>query len=108
MQSKFYNFPAWTNAINGGFKRIHQLAAQDKHRPLGKYTVLTTIAEKFTTNVGHPGFANAAIDEAFQTFLIPQMFANVAQGKQSAEDAARDTQAQYQLIYTKWKGQGLQ
>ena len=61
MQSKFYNFPAWTNAIKGGFKTIHKLAAADKHKPLGKYTVLTTIAEKYTTNVGYPGFANAAV-----------------------------------------------
>ncbi len=42
-------------------KTIHSLAAQDKNKPLGKYTVLTTIAEKYTTNLGYPGFANAAV-----------------------------------------------
>src|SRR5919204_1135734 len=86
-QSKFYNFPAWTNAIKGGFATIHKLAAADKHKPLGKYTVLTTIAEKYTTNVGHPGFANAAVGDIVNQFLIPQMFAQVAQGKMTAQDA---------------------
>jgi multiple sugar transport system substrate-binding protein len=103
LNSQYYNFPAWIGAIRGGFKRIHTVAATDQHKPKGKYTVLTTIAEKYTTNVGHPGFANAAIDEAFNTFLIPQMFANVAQGKQTAEDAARATQAQYVKLFAKWK-----
>ncbi len=105
--SKYYNFPAWTGAIKGGFKTIHRLAAQDKHKPLGKYTTLTTIAEKYTTNVGHPGFANAAIDEIFSTFLVPQMFAQVAQGKMSPQDAARSAQGQFKTIFAKWKAQGL-
>src|SRR5205823_5519499 len=72
VNSQFYNFPAWTNALKGGFGTMHKLAAQDTHKPLGKYTILTTIAEKYTTNVGHPGFASAAIDEIWNKFLIPQ------------------------------------
>ena len=81
VRSKFYNFPPWTNAIKGGFKTIRQLAAQDAHKPRGKYTVLTTIAEKYTTNPGHPGNTTPVMDEIYNTFLIPQMFATVAQGK---------------------------
>src|SRR5919204_123652 len=87
MESKFYNFPAWTNAIPGGFKTIHKLAAADKHKPLGKYTILTTIAEKYTTNVGYPGFANAAAGDILNQFLVPPMFAEGAQGKMTAQDA---------------------
>ena len=105
--SKFYNFPAWTNAVKGGFKAVRKRAAQDKHKPLGKYTVLTTIAEKYTTNIGHPGFANPGIDEMFNTFLIPQMFAQVAQGKMSASEAARAADRQVKTIYAKWRRQGL-
>jgi multiple sugar transport system substrate-binding protein len=108
VQSKFYNFPAWTNAIKGGFKTIQKLAAADKHKPLGKYTVLTTIAQKYTTNVGYPGFANAAVGDIFNQALIPQMFAQVAQGKMSPEDAARSMQGQFRTIFAKWKAQGLQ
>jgi multiple sugar transport system substrate-binding protein len=108
IQSKFYNFPAWTNAVKGGFPAMNKLAAADKHKPLGKYTVLTTIARKYTTNVGYPGFANAAVGDIFNQFLIPQMFAQVAQGKMTAEDAARSMQGQFRTIYAKWKAQGLQ
>ena len=104
--SKYYNFPAWTGAIKGGFKTIHRLAAQDKHKPLGKYTTLTTIAEKYTTNVGHPGFANAAIDEIFSTFLVPQMFAQVAQGKMSPAEAAKAAQQEFRPIFAKWRARG--
>jgi multiple sugar transport system substrate-binding protein len=106
-QSKFYNFPAWNGAIRGGFKTIHKLAAGDKHKPLGKYTVLTTIAEKYTTNVGYPGFANAAVGDIFNQSLIPQMFAQVAQGKMSPEDGARSMQGQFRTIYARWRAQGL-
>ena len=86
----------------------HKLAAADKHKPLGKYTILTTIAEKYTTNVGYPGYANAAVGDIFNQFLIPQMFAQVAQGKMTPENAARSMQSQFRGIYAKWKAQGLQ
>ena len=64
-------------------------------------------ASPITTNPGHPGFANAVIDEAFNTFLIPQMFAQVAQDKMTAEDAARAMQSKYMQLYRKWRNQGL-
>jgi multiple sugar transport system substrate-binding protein len=107
VNSQFYNFPAWTNAIKGGFGTMHKLAAQDKHKPLGKYTVLTTIAEKYTTNVGHPGFASAAIDEIWNKYLIPQMFAQVAQGKMSAAEAAKAADRSFKDIYRRWRNNGL-
>lgn len=108
LQSKFYNFPAWTNAVKGGFKAMNKLAAADKHKPLGKYTILTTIAQKYTTNVGYPGYANAAVGDIFNQFLIPQMFAQVAQGKMTPQDAARSMQSQFRGLYAKWRAQGLQ
>ncbi len=107
IQSKFYNFPAWTNAVKGGFKTMNKLAAADPHKPRGKYTILTTIAQKYTTNVGYPGFANAAVGDVFNQFLIPQMFAQVAQGKMTPEDAARSMQGQFRTIFAKWRAQGL-
>jgi multiple sugar transport system substrate-binding protein len=107
VQSKYYNFPSWTGAINGGFQTIRRMAAQDKHKPRGKYTVLTTIAEKYTTNVGHPGYSNAVIDEIFNKFLIPQMFAQVAQGKTSPADAVSNLDREAKKIFRKWRNQGL-
>jgi multiple sugar transport system substrate-binding protein len=107
LQSQFYNFPAWTNAVPGGFKAIHQLTAEDNHKPLGKYTILATIAEKYTTNAGHPGFSNAAIGEIFDSFLIPQTAAQVAQGKMSAKDAAAAAHKNFKYIFRKWRNQNL-
>jgi multiple sugar transport system substrate-binding protein len=107
LQSKFYNFPAWTGAIKGGFPAIRKLTAADKHKPLGKYTVLTTIAEKYTTNLGYPGFSNAAIDEIWNRYLIPQMFAQVAQGNLAPADAVSSFGKQFKTIHRKWQNQGL-
>jgi len=107
MRSGFYNFPPWTGSIKGGFKTIRRLTAQDTHKPRGKYTILTTIAEKYTTNPGHPGHTNAVIDEIFNTYMIPEMFAKVAQGKSTPADAVKDFDTRARRIYRKWKAQGL-
>jgi multiple sugar transport system substrate-binding protein len=97
--SKFYNFPSFPGAV----KNISRQLAQDKHKPLGKYTILGKIAQKYTANVGYPGYSNAAVSEIFNTFLIPQMFAEVAQDKMSAADAAKSAQSQFKVIYDKWR-----
>ena len=107
VRSEYYNFPPWTGAIKGGFKTIRALTKQDTHKPRGKYTILTTIAEKYTTNPGHPGHSNAVIDEIFSRFLIPEMFARVAQGKVTPADAVRDFDQEAQEDLRKWKAQGL-
>jgi multiple sugar transport system substrate-binding protein len=107
VRSKYYNFPPWTGAIKGGFKEIRKLTAQDPHKPRGKYTILTTIAEKYTTNPGHPGNTTPVMDEIFNTFLIPQMFAEVAQGKSSPSAAVSAFARKAQDIYRKWSNQKL-
>jgi hypothetical protein len=68
--------------------------------------VLTTIAEKFTHNIGFPGTYNAAMDEVFTKYLIPQMFAQVSQGKLSAADSVSQTAKQVNQIYAKWRAAG--
>ena len=104
LASKLYNFPSFPGAFP--FSQIRKAAAADKHKPLGKYTVLTTIAEKFTHNIGFPGTYNAAMDEVFTKYLIPQMFAQVSQGKLSAADSVKQTAQQVNVIYKKWKSAG--
>jgi len=102
--SKLYNFPSFPGAYP--FKQIYKAAKADPHRPHGKYNVLTRIAESYTHNIGYPGTSNAAIDEIFNTFLIPQMFAQVAQGKMSASDAARAADQAMRPIFAKWRALG--
>jgi multiple sugar transport system substrate-binding protein len=99
LNSKYYNFPGWPGAV----KNIKRRLDAD---PSGKYGILDRIARTATANVGYPGFSNAAIDEIFNTNLIPQMFAEVAQGKKSAADSVRDTHRESQRIFRKWRNRG--
>ncbi|OLE19478.1 MAG: hypothetical protein AUG88_00795 [Actinobacteria bacterium 13_1_20CM_4_68_12] len=98
--SKFYNFPAFRGAVHD---YARQLAA-DPHK--GKYNVLDLIARKYTVNLGYPGFSNAAVDEIFNTWLVPQMFAQVAQGKMTPADAASAALHEFKPIFAKWRGRG--
>ncbi|HEY1368865.1 MAG TPA: extracellular solute-binding protein [Gaiellaceae bacterium] len=102
--SKLYNFPSFPGAYP--INQIRKAAAADKHKPLGKYTILTTIAQKYTHNVGYPGYTNAAIDEIFNKFLIPTMFAQVSQGKMSAADAVAAAEREMKPIFASWKAKG--
>jgi len=102
LNSQFYNFPSWANAVPNIGKHL----VKDTHKPHGKYTILGKIAQRYTANLGYPGYSNAAVSEIFTTSLIPQMFANVAQGKTTAEDAARTAQAQFNDIFKKWRDAG--
>lgn len=102
--SKLYNFPSFPGAMP--FSKIRKAAAADKHKPLGKYTILTTIAQRYTKNVGYPGYSNAAVDEMFNKFLIPQMFSQVSQGKLKAEDSVSAANSQMKEIWRRWKQRG--
>jgi multiple sugar transport system substrate-binding protein len=101
--SKFYNFPSWPRSVTNIPRR---LARDPVAKPAGKYRILGTIADRYTLNPGHPGFTNAAMDEIFNKFLIPQMFAEVAQGKRTPEEAARVYDRSFRSIYQRWRNRG--
>lgn len=64
-------------------------------------------AEKWSTNIGHPGPASPAIGEIFGTFVLPNMFARVVRGTQKPEESARQAAAECRKIFAKWQAQGL-
>ena len=101
--SKFYNFPSWPASVPNIERRV---ARDPVARPQGKYRVLAEIAEKYTLNPGWPGNTNAAIDEIFNKFMIPQMFAEVAQGKRTPEEAARVYDRSFRGIFQRWRNRG--
>src|SRR6516225_10247316 len=83
LASEYYNFPCFTQTVPD----LKTLIANDaKAHPADKYKVLEDSLE-WATNVGYPGYANAAIDEIFSTWVISTMFAQAASGKLSPEDA---------------------
>ncbi len=97
--SEFYNFPCFPPTV----KDLKQLISNDpKAQPPNKYEVLGNVLD-WATNVGYPGYATAAIDEAFNTFVIPTMFAKVARGQLSAQDSAKAAEAELKRIFAKWK-----
>ena len=57
----------------------------------------------WATNVGYPGYCSSAIDQAFKSWVIPTMFATVAQGKATPEDAAKTAEAEYKRIFERFK-----
>lgn len=97
--SEFYNFPCFPKTVPD----LKDLIAKDaKAQPPDKYKVLGNVLE-WATNVGYPGYATAAIDEAFNTFVIPTMFAKVARDELSPEDAAKAAERELKRIFDKWK-----
>ena len=98
--SKFYNFPSWPRAVPNVERR---LVRDPVAKPQGKYAVLGQIAEKWTLNPGYPGYTNAGIDEIFNKFMIPQMFAEVAQGKRTPAEAARVYDRSFKRIFARWR-----
>ncbi len=102
--SKLYNFPSFPGAFPPD--RLRRAAAADTHRPLGKYSILATVAARDTRNVGYPGTTNQAVNETLERFLIPRMFAQVSQGKVSAASSVRSTARELTQIWAKWKTAG--
>ncbi len=96
-ESEFYSFPCYPPTVPDLSSRI---AGDPAAQPPGKYAVLASALD-WSTNVGFPGYATAAMDEVFNTFVIPTMFARVARGEASPEDAVREAQAQIARILSR-------
>jgi multiple sugar transport system substrate-binding protein len=101
--SEFYNFPCWPKQVPDLPK---MLANDKKGKPAGKYEVLADALD-WATNVGYPGYANAAIDEVFSTWVINTMFAQASTGAASPEDAVKEAEAKCKQIWSKWKERKL-
>jgi multiple sugar transport system substrate-binding protein len=97
--SEFYNFPCFPKTVPDLKARVGNDA---KAQPNDKYKVLENALE-WSTNVGHPGYATAAIDEVFNTFVVPTMFAKAAQDVLSPEAAVAAAEKEIRRIFDKWK-----
>jgi multiple sugar transport system substrate-binding protein len=103
LNSYFYNFPAFPGSVKNVPVRLRR-QTDYPNESAGRYSVLDRISKRYTTNVGHPGYSNAAIDEVFNKFLIPQMFARVARDEMSADEASRAAHREISKIFNKWRG----
>ena len=98
-ESEFYNFPSYPATVPDIAEELANDPAAD---PPGKYKVLSGVLD-WATNVGYPGYATAATDEVFNTFVIPTMFARVARDEITAEAAAAAAQKDVERIFGKWR-----
>lgn len=100
---EFFDFPCFAKTVPD----LATLIANDpKAHPPDKYKVLEDVLN-WATNIGYPGYANAAIDEIFSTWVINRMFAKVAAGKATPEAALAEADAACRAIFAKWKEKGL-
>ena len=96
---QFYNFPCFPSVVPD----LQKLIANDtRANPPDKYKVLGNVLD-WATNVGYPGYATAGISEAFSTWVIPTMFAKVARGDETPENAVKAAEAEYKRIFARWK-----
>src|SRR6201996_972065 len=98
---QFYNFPCFPSLVPN---LKQEIAKDDRATPPNKYAVLGDVLD-WATNVGYPGYATAAIDECFKTWIIPTMFAKVARGDETPENAVKAAEAEYKRIFDRWKNQ---
>lgn len=101
--SQFYNFPCFPSTVPD----LEKLISDDpKAQPRDKYKVLGTLMHQ-ATNVGYPGYANAAIDEIFNTWVLNTMFAKAATGADTPENAVKEAHATCKRIFAKWHERGM-
>jgi multiple sugar transport system substrate-binding protein len=101
--SQFYNFPCFAATVPDLAKAVSN---DPKAVPPDKYSVLADVLD-WATNVGYPGYSNAAIDETFGNWTLNTMFAKVATGYDKPEDALANTEKAMQGIWAKWKERGM-
>ncbi len=101
-ESGFYSFPCYPATVPD---LARQIASDSAARPTGKYALLANALD-WSANIGYPGYASPAVDEVFNTFVIPTMFARVAQDRATPEEAVRVAQAEIARIFEKWSRPG--
>jgi multiple sugar transport system substrate-binding protein len=119
MGSKLYNFPSFPGSVAdpgvavaqkpaSGNRWLEQVTANDPFgsNPPTKLKPIAT-ALQWATNIGHPGPANPAVGEIFDTFVLPTMFASAATGRLSPAQALEEAHQQAKKIFEKWRARGL-
>ena len=104
--SELYDFPAFTNTPAASALPGWLASDPFGSHPANKLALLAS-AQQWSTNVGHPGPANAAIGEIFTTNVLPTMMASAGQGKATPKAAVASAASQCEAIFSKWRAKGL-
>jgi multiple sugar transport system substrate-binding protein len=119
MASKLYNFPSYWGSVAEKNTAVAQKPAEGRRwirsrvnldpfqsLPPDKLKVLAD-SERWSTNVGHPGTANPAEGEIFDTYVITDMFAKAATGQLTPQQAVAEADRRVKDIFRKWRSAGL-
>ncbi|MGE3799335.1 MAG: extracellular solute-binding protein, partial [Thermomicrobiales bacterium] len=106
-ESKYYNFSAYPSNLpelteDGGLLDNDEFGSN----PPDKLSTLKT-ANDWTTNLGWPGPANAAMGEIFNLPILPNMMARAATGLQTPEEAVAQAEQEVTEIFDRWRSEGL-
>jgi multiple sugar transport system substrate-binding protein len=113
--SKLYNFPSFYGAVAEPNTPLPQkqaagaawIAAQCNEDPFGSTppNKLALLAQSlsWSTNLGHPAYANPAEGEIFDTYVITDMFAKAATGALSPKEAMLEASTRCKQIFDKWR-----
>jgi len=92
------NFPTYQKAVPNLVVRLDK---DPQANPPYKYYALKD-ALHWTPNLGGPWIVQPAWMEAFNTFLVPRMFASVVRDNADPKDAAATAQKEFAAIVEKW------
>jgi multiple sugar transport system substrate-binding protein len=98
--SGFQNMPSYPDAVPD----FARLVGAPPH-PRGRYSLLAEVPATMT-NLGSPGYANAATDEVLNKRIISTMFARAATGETTPEDSLGQADQAIRPIFEKWRQAG--
>lgn len=98
--SGFQNMPSYPGSVPNFARLIGADSGQ-----AGRYGVLADVADTMT-NLGDPGFSNAATDEVRGSRILSTMFARAATGLMTPEDALDQADKAIRPIFKKWHEAG--
>jgi len=104
LRSQYNQLPSFQNAVPD-LAAVLATDVQSQAQPPDKYAFLAGAAG-WSTNIGYPGYSNAATDEVINASIISQMFAAAARGEMSPEEAVKAAEAKIRPIFDKWREQG--
>jgi multiple sugar transport system substrate-binding protein len=103
LASESYNFPCFWNQVSDLAKLLE---SDTKGKPAGKYKVLAD-CQTWAANMGFPGYATAAIDETYTSWVLNTMFAQASTGALGPEEAVKEAEAKCKRIWAKWQERKL-
>ncbi len=102
LRSEFFDLPAFPGVVPD----LSALVADDPVARSGDRYALLAEATSWSTNLGHPGYGNAAVDEVVTQYLVPKMFASAARGEMTPAEAVAAAEAEMKPIFAKWRERG--